>query len=161
LGTKRVINDHPVSKANFFARAATGVAGIAICNPFRGYNIIPIDFTVHEEDCKSKQNNILLLHFKMARQNKLSLEEVLERVLDSDEEFSNSDFTDSEWSEEELDPCERETLLVPSKNIDNWKSEEVGHFAFLRTGLNIFLQHFSMIMKHMMFSSIIFYDSMF
>jgi len=97
----------------------------------------------------------------MARQNKLSLEEVLERVLDSDEEFSNSDFTDSEWSEEELDPCERETLLVPSKNIDNWKSEEVGHFAFLRTGLNIFLQHFSMIMKHMMFSSIIFYDSMF
>ena len=51
----------------------------------------------------------------MARQNKLSLEEVLERVLDSDEEFSNSDFTDSEWSEEELDPCERETLLVPSK----------------------------------------------
>ena len=47
----------------------------------------------------------------MARQAKLSLQEVLERVLDSDEEYSNSDFTDSDYSEEEPDPCERQSQL--------------------------------------------------
>ena len=42
----------------------------------------------------------------MANRTKLSLEEVLEGVLDSNEEISDSDL-ESEWSDNELDPCEK------------------------------------------------------
>ena len=53
----------------------------------------------------------------MARRIKLSLEEVLEGVLDSEEELSDSDL-ESEWSENELDPCEKTSLLLPPIDED-------------------------------------------
>ena len=45
----------------------------------------------------------------MAGRKRLSLEEVLEGVLASEEDFNELDSSEDEWSEEE--PCERESFL--------------------------------------------------
>ena len=74
----------------------------------------------------------------MARPVRLTLEEVLERVLESDGDYSESNSSEEEWSEEEEEPCERQSLLFCSDSSVDKVRTEVGLALFLLCRFSIY-----------------------